>query len=181
MRKIAFTYNADRMARKVIEQLFKSKGLVFDFEESGSVSMKSDLDGEGLQDLQRQLTEYGIVLSAKTDDDLVSRIKLILVQSVNSKEFRAKKVSALLSDELGYSYAYLSNLFSKTTYTSIENFLILVRIEKAKELLMHQQMSLTEAAHELDYSSVAHLSSQFKNVTGLTVSQFLKLVKTRNN
>ena len=169
------------MAKKVVEQLFLTKRIAFDFETSKSILLKSDVSENDLQDLCGQLVDYGIEISAKANDDLVSRIKTILVESVNSEKFRAKKVSALLSDELGYSYAHLSNLFSKATYTSIENFLILVKIEKAKDLLMHQNMSLTEVANTLDYSSVSHLSSQFKNVTGLTVSQFLKHVKSRKN
>ena len=89
------------------------------------------------------------------------------------------KSSVYLADTLGHSYGYLSNLFSEVTYTSIENFIILQKIEYAKQLVIKQDLSLTEIAFRLNYSSVAHLSTQFKNTTGITPSAFQRIIAKR--
>ena len=89
------------------------------------------------------------------------------------------KTSAYLSETLGHSYGYLSNLFSEVTYTSIENFIILQKIEYTKQLIINDNLSLTEIAFKLNYSSVAHLSTQFKNTTGITPSAFQRIISKR--
>ena len=89
------------------------------------------------------------------------------------------KSSVYLADTLEHSYGYLSNLFSEVTYTSIENFIILQKIEFAKQLIIKQEFSLTEIAFRLNYSSVAHLSTQFKNTTGITPSAFQRIIAKR--
>jgi len=89
------------------------------------------------------------------------------------------KSSVYIAEKLGHSYGYLSNLFSEVTYTSIENFIIIQKIEYTKQLIVSNQLSLTEIAFKLNYSSVAHLSSQFKNTTGITPSAFQRIIKKR--
>ena len=89
------------------------------------------------------------------------------------------KSSVFLAEKLNHSYGYLSNVFSEVTYSSIENFIILQKIERAKQLIIINEMSLTEIAFLLNYSSVAHLSTQFKNTTGITPSAFQRIIKKR--
>jgi AraC-like DNA-binding protein len=89
------------------------------------------------------------------------------------------KSSVYLADKLEHSYGYLSNLFSEVTYTSIENFIIIQKIEYAKRLIIKSDMTLTEIAFKLSYSSVAHLSTQFKNTTGITPSAFQRIIEKR--
>ena len=89
------------------------------------------------------------------------------------------KSSVYLSEKLKHSFGYLSNLFSEVTYTSIENFIILQKIERVKQLIIINELSLTEIAYLLSYSSVAHLSTQFKNTTGITPSTFQRIIKKR--
>lgn len=84
-----------------------------------------------------------------------------------------------LAEKLNHSYGYISNLFSELTYTSIENYIILQKIEYTKQLIINNQLSLTEIAYKLNYSSVAHLSTQFKNTTGITPSAFQRIIKRR--
>ena len=84
-----------------------------------------------------------------------------------------------LAEKLNHSYGYLSNLFSDVTYTSIENFIIIQKIELAKQLMIGNQLTLTEIAYRLNYSSVAHLSTQFKNTTGITPSAFQRIITKR--
>ena len=87
--------------------------------------------------------------------------------------------SAYLADKLNHSYGYLSNLFSEVTYSSIENFIILQKIERAKQMIISDNYTLTEISYQLNYSSVAHLSNQFKKTTGLTPSAFQRIIKAR--
>lgn len=89
------------------------------------------------------------------------------------------KSSVYLAEKLDHSYGYLSNLFSEVTYTSIENFIIIQKIEYAKQLISKNDLTLTEIAFKLNYSSVAHLSSQFKNTTGITPSSFQRIMTKR--
>jgi AraC-like DNA-binding protein len=89
------------------------------------------------------------------------------------------KFSVLLSEELNYSYTYLANFFSEVEATTIEQFIISMKIERAKELILFGDETLSEIAHKLHYSSVAHLSNQFKKVTGLTPSHFKSLKENR--
>jgi len=89
------------------------------------------------------------------------------------------KSSVYLAEKLSHSYGYLSNLFSEITFTSIENFIIMQKIEYTKQLIIKNQLSLTEIAFHLNYSSVAHLSTQFKNTTGITPSAFQRIIKKR--
>ncbi|MGL6126435.1 helix-turn-helix domain-containing protein, partial [Chryseobacterium artocarpi] len=110
---------------------------------------------------------------------LVQKIKDAIVELVFSDEIIPVKASIYISEKLNHSYGYLSNLFSEVAFTSIENFIILQKIEHAKALIIRNKQSLTEIAHKLNYSSVAHLSTQFKNTTGITPSQFQKIVGKR--
>ena len=98
---------------------------------------------------------------------------------VKSEEPISVKISIYLSEKLNHSYGYLSNLFSEITYSSIENFIIIQKIELAKELINAGDMNLTEIAFRLNYSSVAHLSTQFKNTTGITPSAFQRIILKR--
>jgi AraC-like DNA-binding protein len=111
---------------------------------------------------------------------LVQRIKDAITELIhNQEEENLYKVSAYLSEKLDYSYSYLSTVFSETTYTSIENFIILKKIDYAKELIITNNLTLTEIAFKLNYSSVAHLSYQFKKTTGLTPSAFQNIIEKR--
>ncbi len=93
----------------------------------------------------------------------------------------AVKISAYIAERVNYSYGYLAALFSEITYTSIENFIILQKIERAKQMILTGDLTLTEIAFRLNYSSVAHLSSQFKKTTGLTPSVFQSIIKKKTS
>ena len=110
---------------------------------------------------------------------MVQKIKDAIVEMVFSEKGVNVKASVYLAEKLNHSYGYMSSLFSEVTYTSIENFIILQKIERAKQLIINDKMTLTEIAYKLNYSSVAHLSTQFKNTTGITPSQFQKIIQKR--
>jgi AraC-like DNA-binding protein len=111
---------------------------------------------------------------------LIEKIKNIIVEMIHvSDEKPTTNFSNFISQKLNYEYHYLSNLFSEVTGTTIEHYIISHKIERAKELLLYNQLTLTEIAYKLHYSSVAHLSNQFKNVTGLTPSFFKQMKHKR--
>jgi AraC-like DNA-binding protein len=104
---------------------------------------------------------------------LISKIKTVIIEQIHhAQEPLSINFSSLISDKLNHEYAYLSRLFSSVEGITIEKFIVLQKIEKVKEYLIYNQMTLSEIANEMKYSSVAHLSSQFKKETGMTPTQF---------
>jgi YesN/AraC family two-component response regulator len=111
---------------------------------------------------------------------LIEKIKTIIIEMIhNTEDPPLLNFSAYLSERQNYDYNYLSNLFSEVKGTTIEHFIIAHKIERAKELLIYNQLTLTEIAEKLHYSNVAHLSNQFKKVTGLTPTFFKKMKHKR--
>ncbi|HXD76226.1 MAG TPA: helix-turn-helix domain-containing protein [Puia sp.] len=133
---------------------------------------------EQRHELRMALAGAGFELLEDKKDILIQRIKNIIIEVIyDTEEPLVYNLSRYLSDRLVHDYTYMSNLFSERLDTTIEKFYIRHKIEKVKDLLVYQRLTVTEIAHKMHYSSVAHLSSQFKKVTGLTTSQF----KQQNN
>ena len=130
--------------------------------------------------LKAALQKWGLELMDDKRGMLIEKIKNVIIEMVHyADELPRTNYSAYISDKLDQDYTYLANLFSEVVGTTIEHFIIGHKIEKVKELLVYDEMSLTEIAEKLHYSSVAHLSNQFKKVTGLTPSHFKKLKNKR--
>jgi len=143
--------------------------------ELGEVEITEDLDSGKLVQLNKALQSVGFDLIDSHMSRLIEQIKTHVIRKARNdldEKDNEMKLSHYLSEKLNHEYTYLSSLFSSVEGRTIENFFIEQRIEKAKELLIYGQMTLSEIAYELEYSSVAHLSSQFKKVTGLTPSYF---------
>ena len=146
----------------------------------GEIELKQKPNSAQMLRIAENLSDYGIEIISDQQTALVQRIKDAITLLVNGDEEAQKyNVSTYLSEKLDYSYTYLSTVFSETTHTSIENFVILKKIDIAKTLIINKDLTLTEIAFKLNYSSVAHLSSQFKKTTGLTPSTFKKIIKKR--
>ena len=145
--------------------------------ELGEAEITRDLSTEELEHLDSTLRKLGFELIGDRKSRMIEQIKTEIVYMVHhSDEILKTNLSAWLADKLHYDYTYLSNLFSEVEGTTIEKYYIAQRIEKVKELLVYDEISLAEIAHSLGYSSAAYLSSQFKKVTGLTPT-FYKSVK----
>ena len=129
--------------------------------------------------LKSKLAPFGFEVVENQKSVLVQKIKDAIIELVYMDDNNNFKSSVFLAEKLNHSYGYLSNVFSEVTYSSIENFIILQKIERAKQLMLVNEMSLTEIAFLLNYSSVAHLSTQFKNTTGITPSTFQRIIKKR--
>jgi len=151
--------------------------------ELGEAEINGDLSTEQLDRLNIALKKTGLELIEDQKSILVEKIKAIIIDLVHFNDEQIKvNLSGYLSEKLDYNYTFMSNLFVEIKGTTIENFFLAHRIEKIKELLMYDELSLTQIALQLHYSSVAHLSSQFKKMTGFTPSQYKNLkVKRRES
>ncbi|MBM1104574.1 helix-turn-helix transcriptional regulator [Aurantibacter crassamenti] len=178
--KIYLKFDFNKTCKKVLEDCFNQLGVTYTISGLGEVDIENPLNAEQLEWLQTTLNSYGINIIDDEKSALVQRIKDTITEMIYLDE-KAKlyKVSTYLSDKLNYSYNHLSNVFSETTYSSIENFVILKKIDYAKTLIAENNLTLTEIAFRLNYSSVAHLSGQFKKTTGLTPSVFQRIIMKR--
>lgn len=177
--KFRLTYNPSELSKVVVTEQLNRLGIPFTFDEIGNLEITEDISADQRLNAIKALEKYGIALLETLENSLVLDIKQAIEEMIFSESIRTTKVSIYLSEKLKYSYSYLSTLFSEETYTSIENFIILRKIEYVKKLILEDQLSLTEIAHRLDYSSVAHLSGQFKKTTGLTPTAFFRIIKKR--
>ncbi len=140
----------------------------------GEVAIEEkELTKERLSKLSHALEAVGFELIDDRRSKLIEQIKTFVINTVHYKDEQPKKnYSELLSQHLHHNYSHLSNLFSEVEGTTIEQYIINQKIEKVKELIIYDELSLSEIAYRLGYSSVAHLSNQFKKITGLTPSHF---------
>ena len=147
----------------------------------GEAEIKEEISAEKLDSLRIALKKTGLELMDDKKNILVEKIKTIIIEMVHYTDDQIKiNLSDYLSEKLNYNYTYLANLFSEVKGITIEQFYLAHKIEKVKELLVYDELNLTEIAWKLHYSSVAHLSNQFKKMTGLTPSSFKNLKnKTR--
>ena len=148
----------------------------------GEVNLVENINMEQRDQLNRALKKSGLELIDDKRAILIQRIKNVIIEMVHySEEPLLMKFSGFLSEKVGHDYTYLANLFSEVQGITIEKFIIAHKIERVKELLVYNELNLTEIAYLMHYSSVAHLSAQFKKVTGLTPSHFKQLRDKRLN
>ncbi len=158
-----------------VEDILKNSSIADALVVVGEIHLKQEVTDKQRSDLSQKLSAIGLELIDNRNTGLIEKVKQ-LVRNKARNEADGKEtdtnLSAYLSAALHHEYTYLSSLFSSVEGRTIENYFIEQRIEKAKELLVYGEMNLSEIAHALDYSSVAHLSGQFKKITGLTPSHF---------
>jgi YesN/AraC family two-component response regulator len=150
--------------------------------ELGEMEIAESISGSQRDQIDMSLKKSGLELIDDKKGILTQKIKSVIIELVHYSEMPLiQNLSGYLSEKLGYDYTYLSNLFSDTQGSTIEKFYISHKIERVKELLVYDELTLTEIARRMRYSSLAHLSAQFKKVTGLTVSHFKKLKDKRRS
>jgi AraC-like DNA-binding protein len=166
--------------KMIVKSELEKLGLHFTIVELGEVEIKEKLSVKKTGKLQAVLAKSGLELLEDKKSMLIEKIKNIIVEMIHySDEPPTLNFSAYLSEKLHYDYNYISTLFSEVKGTTIEHYIIAHKIERAKELLIYNELTLTEIAYKLHYSSVAHLSNQFKKVTGLTPSFFKNMKHKR--
>lgn len=164
----------------IVKAILDKMGLHIITLELGEVEITESLTASQEGELKSNLLGYGLEVMEDKKSILIEKIKNIIVEMIHySEEPPLLNFSSFLSQKLDYDYNYLSNLFSEVKGTTIEHFIIAHKIERAKELLIYNELTLTQIADKLHYSSVAHLSNQFKKVTGLTPSFFKKMKHKR--
>ncbi len=150
--------------------------------ELGTVDLKENLSAEQREQLKLALQKAGLELMDNKKAILIEKIKNAIIEMVHYSEDLPKvNFSNYLSEKLNYDYTYLSNLFSETEGTTIEHFMLKHKIERVKELILYNELNLTEIAYKMHYSSVAALSNQFKKITGLTPTFFKSLKDKRRD
>ncbi|MCU4189083.1 AraC family transcriptional regulator [Flavobacterium sp. HXWNR29] len=144
--------------------------------ELGEVNLKKDITGDDREYLRKGLLKKGLELIDDKKSQLIEKTKTIIIELIHYSEENPKiNYSDYISEKLDYNYNHLSSLFSEVTGTTIVNYIIINKIERVKELLLYDELTLTEISLLMEYSSVAHLSHQFKKITGLTPTYFKKM------
>ena len=165
-----------------VKEELRKLGLHFIVVELGEVDVMEDLSIEQRTDLKAGLLNSGLELMDDKRAVLIERIKNAVIEMVHhSDEMIKVNFSDYLSQKLNHDYTYLANLFSEIQGVTIEHFIINHKIERIKELIIYDELNITEIAWKMNYSSVAHLSNQFKKVTGLSPSHFKQLKDKRRN
>lgn len=175
-------YNLETTCKKILQEQLDKFEFKYTITSMGCVKFHSPLPMEQYGKLTNELNKYGIDIIDNQKAILVQKIKeAILSMLQHSENMPVMKISSYLSEKLGESYRTLSQVFSETCHISIESFIIIHKIEMVKQLMVSENLSLTEISYRLHYSSVAHLSNQFKKITGLTPTTFQKLVKYKRS
>jgi AraC-like DNA-binding protein len=178
--KLVLGYHTHTLVKKVIEKEIEKFGIEYTFNSSGQIEFPQEINSEIYDELRLNLSEYGIYVHENPKEQLIQRVKEVVDELIYQEDNYNYKTSKYISDKMDLSYGYISNLFSEVTLTTLEFYIILKRIERAKTMILSGEYNLTEVAYKLNYSSVAHLSGQFKKITGLTSSSFVKIMERRN-
>lgn len=180
MMKLYIKYMVSQRCKMMVKEELKKLGLKYVVVELGVVEIMEDITSEQRDQLGVNLKKSGLELLDDQRSILVEGIKNVIIEMIHySDEVPRVNYSEFISKKLGYDYTYLSNVFSQVKGITIQQFIIINKIERVKELLLYDELTLTEISYRLHYSSVAHLSNQFKKVTGLTASFYKGIAEKR--
>ena len=174
-------YDFSLMCKTFLKEHLDALDISYSLIGTNELHIKESIPKEKRKNLVASLKKYGIEILTSHKLTLVERIKCAIDEMLKDNTKKSLKLSEYLADNLNYSYTHLSTVFSENTYTSIENYTILRKVDLVKDYMCNTNLTLTEIAFQLNYSSVAHLSGQFKKTTGLTPSTFLKIMKKKKN
>ena len=174
--KIYIKYMVTIRCKMVVKSELEKLGLHYTTVDLGEAEVREEVTPAQMEHLRIGLKKSGLELMDDKKSILVEKIKAVIIELVHYNDEQLKiNLSDYLTEKLNHNYTYLANLFSEVKGITIEQFYLGHKIEKVKELLVYDELNLTEIAYRLHYSSVAHLSNQFKNMTGLTPSHFKSL------
>ena len=180
--KLYIKYMVSLRCKMLVKEELKKLGFQNIIVDLGTVEMLEDITAKQRQQLKENLLRSGLELLDDKRSILIERIKNVIIEMIHyADELPTMNYSDYISEKLDHDYTYLSNIFSEVKGSTIQQFIILHKIEKVKELLLYDELNLTEISYKLHYSSVAHLSNQFKKVTGLSPSFFKQLKQKRNS
>lgn len=166
--------------KMVVKDELQKLGIHYVILDLGMVELLQNITEEQRLLLKINLLRYGLELLEDQRSILIERIKNVITEMIHySDELPDTNYSDYISQKIGHDYTYLSNIFSEVKGITIQQFIIMHKIERVKELLLYDELNLTEISYKLHYSSVAHLSNQFKKITGLSPSFYKKLKQKR--
>jgi AraC-like DNA-binding protein len=175
-------YMVSLRCKMIVKEELKKLGLQFVVVELGMVEIMENITQEQHDQLKENLFKSGLELLDDRRAILIEKIKNVIIEMIHyADELPKINYSDYISQKLHHDYTYLSNIFSEVKGITIQHFIIIHKIEKAKELLLYDELNLTEISYRLHYSSVAHLSNQFKKVTGLSPSFYKQLKQRRKD
>ncbi|MDW7694710.1 AraC family transcriptional regulator [Flammeovirgaceae bacterium SG7u.111] len=178
--KLYIKYMASLRCKLLVKEELLKLGLHHVIVDLGMVEILEEITENQRQQLKVNLKKSGLELLDDKKSILIEKIKNVIIEMVHyTDELPKVNYSDYISEKLDYDYTYLANIFSEVKGITIQQFIILHKIEKVKELLIYDELTLTEIAYKLHYSSVAHLSNQFKKITGLTPTFYKQLKNKR--
>lgn len=178
--KLYIKYMVSLRCKMLVKEELKKLGIQCLAVDLGMVEIQDGISDKQLETLDKNLKKSGLELLDDKRNILVEKIKSVIVEMIHYEDELPKvNDSDYISEKLGYDYTYLSNTFSEVKGITIQQYIIMHKIERVKELLLYDELTLTEIAYKLHYSSVAHLSNQFKKITGLTPTYFKELKEKR--
>lgn len=178
--KLYIKYMVSLRCKMLVKEELKKLGMDYVIVDLGMVELLEDITPQQHDQLKENLLRSGLELLDDNKSILIDKIKNVIIEMVHYMDELPKvNYSDYISEKLNYDYTYLSNIFSEVKGITIQQFIIIHKIERVKELLLYNELNLTEIAYQLHYSSVAHLSNQFKKVTGLSPSFFKQLKRKR--
>jgi AraC-like DNA-binding protein len=180
--KLFIKYMVSQRCKLMVKDELKKLGMHFIVVDLGEVEIMENISEEQRTELKTALLSLGLELMDDKRAILIERIKNVIIEMIHHSDEMIKiNFSDFLSEKLHHDYTYLANLFSEVQGTTIEQFMISHKVERIKELIIYDEMNISEIAWKMNYSSVAHLSNQFKKITGLSPSHFKQLkVKRRS-
>lgn len=178
--KLYIKYMVSLRCKMMVNEELTKLGLHAMVVDLGTVEILEDITLQQHEQLKENLLRSGLELLDDNRSILIEKIKGLIIEMIHySEELPRVNYSEYLSEKLNYDYTYLSNIFSEVKGITIQQFIIMHKIEKVKELLLYDELNLTQISYKMHYSSVAHLSNQFKKVTGLTPTFYMQLKQKR--
>ncbi len=176
---IFLRFDFNKICNNIVNEVFTEAGVNYKMARFGEIEFAEKISDDQFANVLKKLNHYGIEIVENHKSVIIQKIKDTIHYMVFEEESLSVKSSVYLSEKLDLRYGYISKLFSEVTHTSVENYIILQKIDYAKQLLISSNLTLTEIAFKLNYSSAAHFSTQFKNTTGMTPSCFQKIIIKR--
>lgn len=179
--KLNIKYDINLACKLILQEKLEELGIPYEITGLGEVQVNGSFTPDQYKELEASIKKYGIEIIDNPKNAIVQKIKETIIELVYlDSRLPDSKISAYIADKMNLSYSYLAKIFAEVTYTSIENFMILQRIERVKKLIIEEKLTCTEVAWKMNYSSVAHLSNQFKKTTGLSPTMFQRIIEKRN-
>lgn len=177
--KLYLKFDSNTALKRIMAEQLDKLQVKYNYVSFGEIDIEDTISTAVLSELSASIGNYGIEIIENQKSILVQKIKDTIIEMVYMEEKLPTSNSAYISERLKLRYDYITSIFSEVTYTSIENFILLQKTERAKQLIITNDLTFSEIAYRLNYSSAAHFSSQFKGITGITPTAFQRIINAR--